>query len=211
MLWQTLHQLKSKDPAVRRKAVASLHQSPNERAARVLAAVLDDPDVEVRRLAALALGKLEDDRRFESLVKALRDREPVVVQAAAAGLKKAPAEQVIHLLERLLSHADAAVRGQAAQTLDTHGWRPADREQEIWYRVAKAQLFQAAGFGAAAVPALELALALAQLYAAGLTPDFAGWDGPWPRRKLAMPSYPFQRQSFWVQPSPGRLAAAVRP
>jgi candicidin polyketide synthase FscE len=42
--------------------------------------------------------------------------------------------------------------------------------------------------------------AVAELYAAGLTPDFTGWDRPWPRRKVALPTYPFQRQRFWVDP-----------
>ncbi|HZR18193.1 MAG TPA: HEAT repeat domain-containing protein [Verrucomicrobiae bacterium] len=159
MLWHTLHQLKSKDPEVRRKAVLLLYQTPNERAARVLAAMLDDSDAEVRRLTAMALGKMEDERRIEPLIRALRDRDATVVQAAAAALKKARSEQVVCALEPLLRHSDAAVRGQAAQSLEAAGWRPSDREQEIWYRVAKGQLFQAAGFGVEAVPALELALA----------------------------------------------------
>jgi HEAT repeat protein len=158
MLWQILHQLKSKDPAVRRKAVEQLCQAPNERAARVLAAVLNDSDAEVRRLAAVALGKLEDEGRFVPLLEGLRDRDAGLVQAAIAALKKGEPDQVVPRLEPLLRHADAGVRGQAAQTLESLGWRPSEREEEIWYRVAKGQFFQAAGFGLAALPALESAL-----------------------------------------------------
>ena len=158
MLWQILHQLKSKDSAVRRKAVEQLCLKPNERAARVLGAVLNDSDADVRRLAATALGKLEDEQRFGVLLGALKDRDAGVLQAVIAALKKGPPGQVVMAVEPLLQHPDAGVRGQAAQTLDAIGWRPDEPEQEIWYRVAKGQFFQAAGFGAAALPALEAAL-----------------------------------------------------
>ncbi len=40
--------------------------------------------------------------------------------------------------------------------------------------------------------------ALAQMYVEGVTPDFAAWDRPWARRKLALPTYPFQRTRYWV-------------
>ena len=46
----------------------------------------------------------------------------------------------------------------------------------------------------------QIAEAAAQLYVHGLTPDFAGWDRPWPRRKLSLPTYPFQRSRFWIKP-----------
>lgn len=155
MLWQTLHQLKSKDAATRRNALEELCRKPNERALRVLAAMLHDADSEVRRLAVIALAKLEQEQRFEPLTEALKDRDAGVLQAAAAALKKAPGERPIAALVPLLKHLDTGVRGQVAQTLELLGWRPGTRDQEIWFRVAKGQLFQAAGFGVAAVPALE--------------------------------------------------------
>jgi acyl transferase domain-containing protein len=40
--------------------------------------------------------------------------------------------------------------------------------------------------------------ALAELYVRGLTPDFRAFDAPWPRRKVSLPTYPFQRQRYWV-------------
>jgi HEAT repeat protein len=159
MLWQTLHQLKSKDPAVRRKAVEQLCEAPNERAGRVLGAMLRDVDAQVRRLAAVALGKLEDDERFLPLLGALHDLDGCVVQAAIAALKKGDPEQVVPAVEPLLRHPEPGVRGQAAQTLEFLGWRPNDRDDEIWFRVAKGQFFQAAGLGVEALPALEAALA----------------------------------------------------
>lgn len=158
MLWPILHQLKSRDAATRRRAVEQLCRKPNPRAVRILGAMLDDPDGEVRHLTVVALGKLEDERRFDLLLAALKDRDSEVLQAAAAALKKGPFELSVPALEPLLRHSDPGVRGQVAQTLDSLGWRPDAREQEIWYRVAKGQFFQAAGFGVAAVPALETAL-----------------------------------------------------
>jgi thioester reductase-like protein len=39
--------------------------------------------------------------------------------------------------------------------------------------------------------------ALGQLYAAGSRPDFRNVDSSWTRRKLDLPTYPFQRRRFW--------------
>ena len=48
----------------------------------------------------------------------------------------------------------------------------------------------------------QIAEAVAQLYVHGLAPDFAGWDRPWPRRKVSLPTYPFQRSRFWIKRKP---------
>jgi acyl transferase domain-containing protein len=44
--------------------------------------------------------------------------------------------------------------------------------------------------------------ALARLYVSGVCPDFAAVHRPWTHEKLALPTYPFQRQRFWVETSP---------
>jgi len=44
----------------------------------------------------------------------------------------------------------------------------------------------------------SLLQALGQLYVAGVTPDFAAFDRPWPRRKVGLPTYPFQRRRYWI-------------
>ncbi len=46
----------------------------------------------------------------------------------------------------------------------------------------------------------ELLTALGTLYVNGAGVDWAGFDKDYPRRKLALPTYPFQRQRFWSQP-----------
>jgi acyl transferase domain-containing protein/NADPH:quinone reductase-like Zn-dependent oxidoreductase/acyl carrier protein len=48
----------------------------------------------------------------------------------------------------------------------------------------------------------QMAEVLARLYVQGLTPDFAAWDRPWLRRKVALPTYPFQRSRYWVETQP---------
>lgn len=53
----------------------------------------------------------------------------------------------------------------------------------------------------------ELAAGLARLYVSGVLPDFAGYAGPFPRRKLTLPTYPFQRRRFW----PERVAKHASP
>ena len=60
--------------------------------------------------------------------------------------------------------------------------------------------------------ALMLSDAIARLYARGLLPDLAGLDRAAPRRKLALPTYPFQRQRYWVEaPSAARRGAYPPP
>ena len=52
---------------------------------------------------------------------------------------------------------------------------------------------------------------IAQLYVSGVSIDWVGFDAGYSRAKLALPTYPFQRQRYWVT-SPGeRPAPAVSP
>ena len=48
----------------------------------------------------------------------------------------------------------------------------------------------------------QLAETLGQLYVHGVTADFAAVHAHRPRRKLSLPTYPFQQQRYWMQPSP---------
>ena len=40
--------------------------------------------------------------------------------------------------------------------------------------------------------------ALAELYVHGACVDWPAFDRPWPRRKLVLPTYPFQRSRYWL-------------
>lgn len=158
MLWLKSRQLNSTDPSVRRKAMQELCDSPTPRALDALHNALSDQDVEVRRLAVTALVKLEDDRRLEPLLAALRDRDPEVLQTAIGALKRFTDARIPGAVASLIFNPDPGVRGRAAQVLDHLGWKPANRDEEIWYAVAKFHLNHAATYGIAALPALECVL-----------------------------------------------------
>jgi HEAT repeat protein len=158
MLWLTQRQLKSKNVASRRKAVERLCDAPNPHALGALSGALGDEDAEVRRLAASALGKLEDKGRIGPLLTALHDRDADVQKAAIASLKRTADERVPAALRPLLRHANAGVRGCAAQVLEFIGWRPVKSEDEMWFLVAKGQCSRVAAFGAAALLPLEMVL-----------------------------------------------------
>ena len=51
--------------------------------------------------------------------------------------------------------------------------------------------------------------ALGQLYTAGVPLDWPAVDGPTPHR-VSLPTYPFQRQRYWVDPAPRRRPDARR-
>ncbi len=53
---------------------------------------------------------------------------------------------------------------------------------------------------------------LAGLYVRGVEVEWAGFDRDYPRRKVALPTYPFQRERYWIETRPrGPRAAAARP
>jgi acyl carrier protein/NAD(P)-dependent dehydrogenase (short-subunit alcohol dehydrogenase family) len=52
---------------------------------------------------------------------------------------------------------------------------------------------------------------LAQLHVRGVPIDWTAFDAPYPYRKVALPTYPFQRQRYWVTGRMARPAAAVHP
>ena len=58
----------------------------------------------------------------------------------------------------------------------------------------------------------QLLASLGALYVRGSAIDWEGFDRGYGRRKVALPTYPFQRQRYWVQSRPaGRAAAPLRP
>ena len=58
-------------------------------------------------------------------------------------------------------------------------------------------------------PAWQTLLAsLSQLYVRGASVDWAGFDRPYPRRKVAMPTYPFERERCWHNRGPAKRLRA---
>ncbi len=50
----------------------------------------------------------------------------------------------------------------------------------------------------------QMLSSLGQLYVQGVKVDWAGFDREYVREKVALPTYPFQRQRYWVESSEGR-------
>ena len=45
----------------------------------------------------------------------------------------------------------------------------------------------------------QMLKSLATLYVSGVDIDWNDFDSPWPRRKLTLPTYPFEHQRYWVK------------
>ena len=47
---------------------------------------------------------------------------------------------------------------------------------------------------------------LGQLYARGVDVNWAGFDEPYPRRRVPLPTYPFERKAYWLESKPNVVA-----
>lgn len=56
----------------------------------------------------------------------------------------------------------------------------------------------------------QILTGLGRVFAAGGSVDWAAFDQPYPRHKVALPTYPFQRSRYWVK-FDGEQAGAARP
>jgi len=56
-----------------------------------------------------------------------------------------------------------------------------------------------------------MAKSLAALWEQGAEIDWTGFDAPWPRRNVEAPTYPFQRQAYWLEVAPLRPPAMTAP
>ncbi|MEI8394703.1 MAG: KR domain-containing protein, partial [Rhodospirillaceae bacterium] len=57
----------------------------------------------------------------------------------------------------------------------------------------------------------ELLETVGTLYRRGQAIDWAGFDAPYPRQRLALPTYPFQRDSFWADSSDTTAPVRAKP
>jgi HEAT repeat protein len=141
------------------KAAKQLWHEPNPDAVKGLAeALITDPDADVRQVVASALGRIQAPSRVEPLLKALNDKDPSVIRSAMLGLRRVNDDRVIDRLVPLLKHRDFSVRTSAAQAIDTVRWVPPDKEQRVWFSIAKGWYERAAALGIEAMPALRLTL-----------------------------------------------------
>ena len=134
-LWLAQHQLKSKTPARRLKALQRLRTALNNAVValddKITIALLDhvltDPEVEVRREATAFLGDLRDVRTLPALIRALSDHNEAVQEIAIAGLKRLDDRAAIAALVPKLSngtptnHAGANSLSHCHRTNKTFG------------------------------------------------------------------------------------------
>jgi len=52
---------------------------------------------------------------------------------------------------------------------------------------------------------------LGMLFVAGKAIDWRGFDAPYRRKRVDLPTYPFQRQRYWLAQLPGRRAFSLKP
>ncbi|HWE95564.1 MAG TPA: HEAT repeat domain-containing protein [Tepidisphaeraceae bacterium] len=105
--------MQSNDPAKRAKAATKLGAAHDPQAVPVLAAALNDADVQVRRAAATALGEIGGPEAITALVAALWDRRSFVQFEASAALTKIGTPAAAYVMAGLVS-PEADIRDTAA-------------------------------------------------------------------------------------------------
>jgi HEAT repeat protein len=164
-LWLAQHQLKSKTPARRLKALQRLRTALNDAVValddKITIALLDhvltDPAVEVRAEATSILGDLRDARTLAPLIRALSDSDEAVQEIAITALKRLDDRAAIAALIPKLSDGTATVQWRAAQTLKSLGWRPQTTAEKIYFHIATGEIWQVSAYGTDAVkPLTEL-------------------------------------------------------
>lgn len=164
-LWLARHQLKSKTPARRLRALKKLRTALNDAVValddKITIALLDhtltDPEMEIRREVAAILGDLRDVRALPPMIRALSDPAESVQEAAIQGLKKLDDKKAITSLLAKLFHGSPTIQWRAGVALKSLGWRPQNDAETIKFCVALGEFKQLSNFGAEAVkPLVEL-------------------------------------------------------
>src|SRR5262249_48905230 len=55
----------------------------------------------------------------------------------------------------------------------------------------------------------QLLQSLGELYVHGVKVDWQGFDHNYPRRRVTAPTYPFQRQGYWIEPATSQTSRNV--
>src|SRR5690606_12332028 len=103
---------------------------------------------------------------------------------------RAAAAQGVQVFVELGPHPVLSGLGRATLAEGTQRWLPSLRRG----RGEWAQLLESLG----------------ELYVSGAKVNWSGFDAPYARRKLSLPTYPFQRERYWVDKSSHqRIAPAL--
>jgi HEAT repeat protein len=136
MAWFTSFLLKSSNPQLRCKAIATLADSGRTRDTELIFASLTDKDPKVRCAAVRALEKRNNEDSVPSLIGALSDSNYEVRQAAARALGRLKDSSAIEPLTAALRDSDPAVRTAAAVALRALAWRPSTRDELARFEIA---------------------------------------------------------------------------
>ncbi|MBI1357397.1 MAG: SDR family NAD(P)-dependent oxidoreductase [Acidobacteria bacterium] len=104
-------------------------------------------------------------------------REPVRFAEALAGLRAAGYTAFLEMGP----HPVLIAAGRRADDEETALWLPSLRRDREDFE--------------------QLLESLGRFYTAGGAVDWRGFDRDFPRRRLALPTYPFQRERYWIQPA----------
>jgi HEAT repeat protein len=157
MLWWTVSQLKSKNPAVRQSSLEKLGESEDETHIPTIAAFLKDPESVVRAAAASALGKLGGEKTIEPLAAAVTDPQAEVRLAVVKALKAQKSQRNEAMTKALvvaLNDDSPEVAGHAAQALRQLGWEPETPQEGAAFRIGLGRFDAAIAYGSAAIEPL---------------------------------------------------------
>jgi hypothetical protein len=110
-------ELKSKDPAIRRKAANEVGVQRLRAAMHPLMDLLFDGDSSVKEAAAFALGQIADPLAARSLIYVLNDKDPQVRSSAAFALGMIEDTESADELSKLLDDSEIEVRASAVFAL----------------------------------------------------------------------------------------------
>src|SRR5215471_20689062 len=135
-LWNNLR-LKSKDPAIRCKAIEDCADAlDDEKAFQSVVAGLGDEDSQVRATAVKVVAHFKHERSSELIAPLLRDPSPQVRAAAATAFATLSDSRFIGHLVSALRDPSSEARGAAALALRSLRWMAANDEEQAVFEVA---------------------------------------------------------------------------
>lgn len=157
MLWWTVNQLKSKNPAVRQSSLEKLGQSEDLSHIPTIVPLLKDSEAIVRVAAADALGRLGSEKAIEPLAVAITDPDAGVrlaVVKALKSLKSLRSDEMLKALASALNDDSPEVAGHAAHALRQLGWEPETPSEGAAFRIGLGRFDAAIAYGSAAIEPL---------------------------------------------------------
>jgi HEAT repeat protein len=157
MLWWTVNQLKSRNPAVRQSSLEKIGQTDDPSLISTAAPLLKDPAPAVRTAAADAIGRLGGEQAIAPLAGAVSDPEAEVRLAAVKALralKSNRTETAVKALASALNDDNPEVAGHAAHALRQTGWEPQTPLEGALFRIGLGRFDAAISYGSVVIEPL---------------------------------------------------------